>query len=157
MNSAVPEPQSSIQKRVRAVILIASVTVVFVTAAAFVTYEAIDFRSRSLRNLSTLTAVIADNSGAPLAFSNKAVAEEILGALRVEPDIEAAILIDDQGNIFATYPKTLPAALLPRNIEPKGYRFEDAGLVIFEPVRQENKSIGTLYLRASFFSRYQQF
>ena len=157
MNSAAPEPQSSIQKRVRAVILIASVTVVFVTAAAFVIYEAIDFRSRSLRNLSTLTAVIADNSGAPLAFSNKAVAEEILGALRVEPDIEAAILFDDQGKIFATYPKTLATALLPRAPEPKGYRFEDAGLVIFEPVRQENKSIGTLYLRASFLSRYQQF
>ena len=157
MNSATRGRQTSIQKRVRAVILLASVIVVFVTAAAFVTYEAVDFRTRSLRNMSTLTAIIADNSAAPLAFDNKAVAEEILGALRVESDIAAAILFDDQGKIFATYPKAVPARLLPPKIEAEGYRFEDAGLTLFEPVRQENKQIGTLYLRAAFHSRYQQF
>ena len=157
MNSIVARRQTSIQKRVRAVILLASVTVVFVTAAAFVSYEAIDFRAQSLRNLSTLAAIVAGDSAARLAFDNKAVAEEILAALKVEPDIEAAILFDDHGNTFATYPKTLPALVLPRKTEPKGYRFEDGGLALFEPVRRENKSIGTLYLRASFHSRHQQF
>ena len=58
----------SLQKRVRAVILLASVIVLFVTAAAFVAYEAISFRARLVRNLSTLAAVIADNSAAALAF-----------------------------------------------------------------------------------------
>ena len=96
------ERQTSIQKRVRAVILLASVIVLFVTAAAFVTYEAISFRTRLVRNLSTLAGVIADNTVAPLAFDNKAVAEEILAALRAEPDIEAAVLFDSEGNIFAT-------------------------------------------------------
>ena len=82
--------QASIQERVRAVILFASATVLFVTAAAFVTYEAISFRANLVRNLSTLAAVIADNSAAPLAFDNKAIGAEILAALRAEPNIEAA-------------------------------------------------------------------
>ena len=149
--------QTSIQKRVRAVILLASVVVLFVTAAAFVIYEAISFRTRLVRNLSTLAGVIADNSAAPLAFDNKAIAEEILAALRAEPDIEAAILFDSEGDIFATYPKALPAFLLPRTLDPKGHQFRDGGLVLYEPVLQEDKPIGTLYLRTSFRGLYEQF
>jgi PAS domain S-box-containing protein len=151
-----PERQNSIQKRVRAVILLASVTVLFVTAAAFVTYEAISFRERLVRNLSTLAGVIADNSAAPLAFDNKAVAEEILAALRAEPNIEAALLFDGEGSIFATYPKALPASLVPHTMNSKGYQFRDGGLVLFEPVLQESKPIGTLYLRTSFRGLYEQ-
>src|ERR1043166_6767956 len=82
--------QFSIKKRVRAVILFASVIVLLVTAAAFVTYEAFGFRVRLVRSLSTLGAVISDNSVGALAFDNRPVAEEILFALRAEPDIEAA-------------------------------------------------------------------
>jgi PAS domain S-box-containing protein len=151
-----PERQTSIQKRVRAVILLASVIVLFVTAAAFVTYEAITFRARLVRNLSTLAGVIADNSAAPLAFDNKVVAEEILVALRAEPDIEAAVLFNSEGDIFATYPKALPASLLPRTMDPQGYRFKDGALVLFQPVLQENKPVGTLYLRTSFRGLYEQ-
>src|SRR5688572_21955129 len=114
--------QTSIQKRVRAVILLASVIVLFVTAGAFVIYEAINFRAQLVRNLSTLAAVIADNSVAPLAFDNKAIAEEILAALRAQSDIEAAAVYDDDGNIFATYPPALPASLLPSAVEGKGDR-----------------------------------
>ena len=149
--------QPSIKNRVRAVILLASVIVLFVSAAAFVTYEVISFRTRLVRNLSTLAAVIADNSAAPLAFDNQAIAEQILAALRAEPDIEAAILFDRDGDIFATYPKALPAFLLPRTMDRKGHQFRDGGLVLYEPVLQEEKPIGTLYLRTSFRGLYEQF
>jgi len=148
--------QTSIQKRIRTVILLVSVVILFVTAAAFVSYEAVSFRARLVRNLSTLADVIADNSAAPLAFDNKAVAEEILAALRAEPDIEAAVLFDSDGNVFATYPKTLPLSLLPRIVTTKGYEFRDGGLLLFQPVLQEGTPIGALYLRNSFAGLYQQ-
>lgn len=151
------EKRSSIQERVRSVILLASVIVLLVTAAAFVTYEAIDFRNHLVRNLSTLAAVIADNSAAPMAFDNRAVAEEILAALRAEPDIEAAALFDLEGNVFASYPKAVPPSLLPRTMGIKGHRFDDGGLMLFEPVAPEGKAIGTLYLRSSFRGLYEQF
>ncbi len=148
--------QASIQSRVRAVILLASVVVLFVTAAAFVTYEAITFRTRLVRNLSTLASVIADNSAAPLAFENRAVAEEILGSLKAEPDIEAAVLFKNDGGVFANYPKALPPFLLPRVLEGNGYRFSDGALILFQPVLQESKVVGTLYLRSSFRGLYAQ-
>ena len=134
----------SLQKRVRAVILLASVIVLFVTAAAFVAYEAISFRARLVRNLSTLAAIIADNSAAALAFKNKAVAEEILSALRAEPDIEAAVIYDEMGNIFVSYPPTLQNSSVPARSEKPGHYFTNGALVLFEPIAQDSKPIGTL-------------
>ena len=148
--------QASIKRRVQAVILLASVIVLLVTAAAFVAYEAIEFRSALVRKLSTLAAVIADNSAAPLAFNNKTVAEEILAALRAEPYVEAAVLFDDEGEIFATFPKELPPGVLPAFTAGKRYEIRDGALVFYEPVLQEGKPIGNLYLRNSFRGLYEQ-
>jgi len=156
MSSAMFATRTSIKNRVRAVILLASVVVLFVTAAAFVVYEAIDFRAQLVRNLDTLAAIIADNSAAPLAFDNKVIAEQILSALRAEPNIEAAAIYDPTGNVFAKYPPTLKTSLLPAHAEKPGYQFKDGGLVLFAPVNQEEKQIGTLYLRSSFRGLYQQ-
>jgi PAS domain S-box-containing protein len=150
------DPKISLQKRVRAVILLASVSVLFVTAAAFVAYEAISFRNRLIRNLSTLAQVIADNSAAPLAFVNKAVAEEILAALRAEPDIEAAAIYDAGGNLFAKYPPGLQTAALPDRPDKPGHKFKKTALVLFAPISQEVKQIGTLYLQSSFRGLYEQ-
>jgi PAS domain S-box-containing protein len=149
--------QSSIKKRVRAVILVASAVVLLVTAAAFVTYEAINFRAQLARSLSTVATVIADNSAAPLAFNNAAVAEEILGTLRADPDIVAAALYDDSGALFAKYPPTLQYELLPPRPEQAGYQFRAGALVVFEPVMQEQRPIGTLYLQSSLRGLYEQF
>lgn len=137
--------------------MLASVVVLFVTAGAFVIYEAINFRNQTVRNLTSLASVIADNSAAPLAFANRTVAGEILAAVRTEPDIEAAVLFDEQGDVFATYPQALPASSLPRAIEEKGQFFRDGALLVFQPVLQEGKPIGTLYLRNSFQGLYAQF
>jgi PAS domain S-box-containing protein len=147
----------SIKKRVRAVILLASVIVLLVTAAAFVIYEAISFRAQLVRSLSTLAAVIADNSAAPLAFHNQVIAEEILNALKEEPDIVAAALYDDQGKVFAKYPATLQPDLLPARVENAGHQFKDGALVLFKPVTQEQKQLGALYLQSSLRGLYEQY
>jgi PAS domain S-box-containing protein len=149
--------QTSIKKRVRAVILLASVVVLSVTAAAFVIYEAIAFRANLVRNVSTLAGVIADSSAAPLAFDNNAIAEDILTALRAEPDIVAAAVYDSKGKLFAKYPSTVKADLLPDRPDNQGHEFKEGALVLFEPVIQDQKPIGTLYLRSSLRGLYEEF
>lgn len=152
-----PKRQPSIKKRVRAVILLASVIVLSVTATAFVIYEAIAFKAQLVRNLSTLAAVIADNSAAPLAFTNQAIAEEILDALKAEPDIVAAALYDHEGKVFAKYPAILQTDLLPGRVDNAGHQFKDGALILFEPVIHEQKQLGTLYLQSSLRGLYEQF
>jgi len=149
--------QASIKKRVRAVILLACVIVLFVTAAAFIVYEALSFRAQLVRNLSTLAAVIADNSAAPLAFDNETIAEEILDALKAQPDIVAAALYDVKGDVFAKYPPALQSDLLPIRLNNAGHQFRDGTLIFFQPVIQEHKQLGTLYLQSSLQGLYEQF
>lgn len=149
--------KSSITKRVRAVILLVSVAVLLITATAFVIYEIISYKGQLVRNLSTLAAVIADNSAAALAFDSQSTAEDILAALKAEPDIVAAVLYDLEENIFAKYPASLQSQQLPRTVERRGYRFTESGLIIFEPVVKERKAIGTFYLRSSLQGLYGRF
>ncbi|HEY7560384.1 MAG TPA: ATP-binding protein [Candidatus Binatia bacterium] len=150
-------PQQSIKKRVQAVILSSTAIVLLVTAIAFVSLEAINFRAQLVRGLTTLATVIADNSAAPLAFDNVEVAEEILAAVRAEPDIDAAAVYDDGGNLFAKYPQSLAASQLPARPGREGQEFRDGALIIFKPVVQEQKTIGTLYLQSSLRGLYAQF
>jgi PAS domain S-box-containing protein len=153
----VSKRQPSIKKRVRAVILLASVIVLSVTASAFVIYEAIAFRTQLVRNLSTLATVIADNSAAPLAFANQEIAEEILDALKAEPNIVAAALYNHEEKVFAKYPATLQTDLLPGHVDNFGHQFKDGALILFEPVIHEEKQLGTLYLQSSLRGLYEQF
>ena len=136
--------------------MLASVIVLLVTAAAFVIYEAIAFRAQLVRNVSTLAAVIADNSAAPLAFANQPIAEEILDALKADPNIIAAALYDHEGKVFARYPTTLQADLLAVRLENASHQFSDGALVVFKPVFQEHKQLGTLYLQSSLRGLYEQ-
>jgi PAS domain S-box-containing protein len=152
-----PKGPSSIKHRVRAVILLVSVVVLLITATAFVIYEVISFKAQLVQHLSTLAAVIADNIAAPLAFDSDETAEEILTALKAEPDIVAAAVFDQEGKVFAAYPLQLQTNLLPARLESAGHRFTADALVVFQPVTKEKKSIGILYLRASLQGLYGRF
>jgi PAS domain S-box-containing protein len=148
--------QASLAKRVRAVILLASLVVLLVTATAFVVYEALTFRERLVRHVSTLAAVIADNTAAPLAFENREVAEEILSALRADPDIEVAALYRPDGRVFAKYPRNTLAELPVLTPRPERHQFTKTGLALYVPVVQNAKPIGTLYLHSSLQGLYEQ-
>ena len=57
----------------------------------------------ALVNASAMADVVGLNSSAPLVFSDQAAAQQALSALRANPDVIAAKLIDARGNTFATY------------------------------------------------------
>jgi PAS domain S-box-containing protein len=148
--------QTSIRGRLLSIMLFTSAVVLAATSIAFVVYEVANFRAQVLQHLRTLAAVIADNSAVPLSFNNQATAQEILLALKSEPTITAAILYDADGKLFASYPPGLDRANLPRPMESKGHRFLRDALWVFQPVYQEGKPIGTLYLRSSLAEQYHR-
>ena len=141
-------PKPSIRNRIRAIIFLVSLIVLVATASALILYDVRSFKDELLRNLSTLAAVVADNSAAPLTFQQQAAAQDILDALQAEKDIQAAAVYDLQGTLFATFPTNLASDLLPRELK-KGAELRDNSAVIVTEVRQENKPVGMLYLRSS--------
>jgi len=136
-----------IRRKLMMIILLTTVTAVFLMLAVFLAHEFLTFRRATLQQLSTVGEVIAANSTAALAFDNQDDAKEILSALKAESHITAAALYDKTGKLFATYPAGVPDASLPVVPEKAGYHFQRLSLIGFQPVVQGGRHLGTLYLQ----------
>jgi signal transduction histidine kinase len=139
-----------IQRKLTTIILLTCLVVVLLMGATFFTYEFFMFRQTAIRQLSTLGYVTAANSTAALVFDNHDDAREILTALSAEPQIVAASLYDQRGDIYAKFPSALPETSFPTHPGAGGYGFSGTSLSGFQPVVEGgagNKRLGTLYLQ----------
>jgi len=146
-----------IRRKLMTVILLTSGAVLLLTCVSFFAYEFFTFRHTTVRQLSTLGEIIAANSTAALAFDSPEDAKEILAALKAEKHIIAAGLYDEKGNLFSHYPSDMPASNLPGTPEQDGYRFHQAHLIVFQPVKQGAKRLGSLYLISDMGAMRERF
>jgi len=136
-------------------VLLTSGAVLLISTVASFGYEFLTYRHSAVRNLTTLGSIIATNSTAALAFDNAEDARGILAALKAEPHIVAGALYDRSGRLFATYPDNLPKSSLPATPASAGYRFEQAWLAGFQPVVENERPMGALYLRSDMGAIYE--
>ncbi len=147
----------SIRRQLMTVLLLTSGAVLLLTCSAFVAYEWFTFRQELVKNLTTLAQITADNTTASLAFENESDAEEILAALRIEQNVVAAGLYDKDGKLFAHYPALVPISDFPAVPEKDGHRFAHAHLLLFQPVSENRRRLGTLYLRSDISAMHARF
>lgn len=129
------------------IILLTSIVVMVMTRGAFFTYELMTFRQVKIRQLTTLGEILSANSTTALMSRNSDEAKEILSALRAERHIVAAALYDVNQQIVARHPDTLTLEALPSAPGATGYRFEGSEVGGFQPVMQQDRRLGTLYLK----------
>jgi signal transduction histidine kinase len=146
-----------IQNKLMRVILITCGVVLFLTYTSYFIYEFITFRETTKSQLTTLGKVIATNSTAALAFDSKNDANEILEALKAETSIVAASLYDKDGKLFAKYPRIITDNMLPTKPSEPGYTFSNFNLEGFQPVEQNGKQLGTLYIKYNMDVLYARF
>ncbi|HXA02485.1 MAG TPA: ATP-binding protein [Cytophagaceae bacterium] len=138
-------------------ILLTSGAVLLLTCATFFAYEYYTFRKNIVSQLSTIGQISASNSSAALAFGNNEDASEILNALKAEEHIIAASLYTQDGKLFSKYPANVSTTILPASPKWEGYRFGDSYLEGFQPVKQGNRLIGTLYLKSDLRAMHERF
>jgi len=141
--------QSSIKRKVMAVILLASVVVSLLTVIAFVVCDVVTFKQTLVRNVLSQGRLIAENSAGALAFSDQADAENALASLRSEPHLVAAALYDKQGHLFAKFPANAPDSSFPPKPEKWAYQFQNHSLCIFQPVVRSGATLGTVFLQSN--------
>jgi light-regulated signal transduction histidine kinase (bacteriophytochrome) len=139
----------SIKRRLIGAILLTSTAVLLLTSGAFLTYELVTFRQTLAASLTTLARVVAANSTAALAFRNVDDAALVLSALAEEPQVVAAGLYDENGELFAAYPASIDTGALPRRPTPDGYRFNRDRLVLSQAVINGDRRLGTIYLESN--------
>src|SRR5258705_1237794 len=143
-----------IQKKLMRIILLISGIMLSVICTAFFIYELYTFRQAAMQKLSTLGKVIATNSTAALAFDNKKDAYQILSALKAEPHITVACLYDKDNKLFSKYPESLSDSIPAAISNQQGYHFESSYLEGFQPVVEDTRYLGTLYLRSDLGEMY---
>ncbi|HUJ09356.1 MAG TPA: PAS domain S-box protein [Verrucomicrobiae bacterium] len=136
----------SIKTKLMIAIVGTSLIVLVAACTVFITFEVVTFRRNLARSLATRADLVAANSTAALAFQNQQDASRILSAFRSDPRMEAACLYDAQGKVFATYPPHAPAGTFPQHVEI-GHRFKNGAFVIFTPVVEDGRRLGTVFLK----------
>src|SRR5450631_3481492 len=146
-----------IKRKLMLVILLTSSFALLLMGSAVITYELVTFRRSLAVNMGVLAQIVASNSTAALAFQDPRSAQEILGALSAERQITAAAIYDQNGNMFARFPTSVPPANFPSRPGAKGYAFERAHLLMYQPIAQEGTRLGTIYIKADLGEMYQRF
>jgi signal transduction histidine kinase/CheY-like chemotaxis protein len=138
--------------------LITSAAAILLTCAGFVIYEFTAAREQARDQISTLARIIATNSTAALAFNDVEDAQDVLAALRNESSVSAAALYDERGEIFASYPPSMPKNRFPKIVGDDGYRHENGAWSWLGPVNERpGERLGTLYIRWDMHRFYHRF
>jgi methyl-accepting chemotaxis protein len=137
----------SIQKSLLRALAITTAAALALAGALLVATEVIQHRRTTEMNQRALGSVISLYSEAALAFGDAAAGSEALGALASVPHIDAAVLYDTNGKVFATFGGDRADAI-DRSGRPepgitKRGSYMDLGLAI----ESEGRAVGYLVIR----------
>lgn len=141
-----------IKRKMTLAVLGTTTIALLLACATFVVYERVSSRRAMERNLVVLANALARNTGAALSFAEiqdtKEGAAKILAALGAEPAVVAACLYTEDGSLHATYARVTAEANFPDKPPKDGTKIEGDFMVVVQPVNDEGKRIGSIYLRA---------
>lgn len=93
----------SIKNKLMAILMLTSGVVLLVASLAFSVNELITFHSNTKQELSSLAEIVGKNVSAALLFGDRESAAETLETLSLKPNILAAFLFTDDGDLFTSY------------------------------------------------------
>ena len=116
-------------------------------------FQSINFRQSFIASLQSLGAVVAQNSAAPLAFDDQRSAGEVLSALKVNPSITSAVILDGAGREFARFGSTDAESVTFGPLPAGDVEFANGYARLSFPISPRDSSSGHLFLRARFQDR----
>ena len=135
-----------IRRRLTLIILMICAAALIVACGTLAVYERFEFRQALARDSTVMADIIARNSGAALAFDDEKAGREVLAAMQSEPHVVAAAIYDRDNRRFAEYTRPGSRPRFTAQPDSDGARFESGALVVFRPIAQNGKRIGTLFL-----------
>ncbi|HYQ89969.1 MAG TPA: ATP-binding protein [Candidatus Binatia bacterium] len=141
-------PRTTLRRKLITSMMLTSTSVLLLAGAVFVGHDVVSVRRLLVDTIVTRANMLAANSTAALAFQNPDDAGQVLDALKADPRTISAALYDQDGRLFATYPRSGSPALVPQEAGPIGHRFESSALAVSQPVVVDGRRIGTIYLKA---------
>jgi signal transduction histidine kinase len=146
-----------IKVKLMLIIMLTSAICLLVTGVTVIIYERLQIKRDLVKNISALALLIADRSTAALTFQDPRLAEENLLALRVKPEVVAACILNESGEVFAKFLTTDPHELNFVAVgKGRGHRFAHDHLLLFEPISFSGRQIGTICIYANLKEFYRK-
>jgi signal transduction histidine kinase/CheY-like chemotaxis protein len=106
-------------------------------------------RQSLARDMSTLAAILATNSTAPLSFGDSNAGRELLHSLEAEPRVVVASLYTTDGKLFARYVRRGGISKLPfQRVREDGNYYQEDRLLQYREIKMRGESIGTLFIES---------
>jgi len=113
----------------------------------YVYTERAQTRAEVRENLGILTDIVSDNAAVAVDFGDAKSANELLRTLHAAPHLNAAVLYDEDGDVFVAYDfKRRVGRFDAPAVRPSMLRETEDSLGVFRPIRSKGDTIGTVYL-----------
>jgi diguanylate cyclase (GGDEF)-like protein len=137
--------------------LVTSAGVMFVSTLFLIGVQLFFFTGALVRQTQAQATMAAENLSAAMAFADVEAAGDILAALRLAPDVQAASAFDAKGALFVHFlraPMAPPAMAVP----PDGAdaAMDLRGISVARPIEVHGKRLGTVLVRGSVDGVYRQ-
>jgi len=140
----------SIRKKLIAIILIATSTVMTIGFSVIIYNDINEFKLDVSNNSIINARLVGDESVSPLAFSDPEGAQEILQRFNSIPSVMNAIIYDHNDTLFATYDKDSSEMISsPKLIKTALVKYEGKWLHVHQPITYRDELYGYIYLRVS--------
>lgn len=134
--------------------LVAGVTIVL-TSTAFMINDVVTFRFAMKHEFTILARITAANCQAALDFKDADTANETLAALKMNPNVVSACVLDHKGALLARYNRDGHAAVCGSSYDDRtGAFFEDRHLIVRESIRSGQKTIGSVCIKSDLKRLY---
>jgi signal transduction histidine kinase/ActR/RegA family two-component response regulator len=150
------KPSAPLRRKLSILTLVTCGFALLLTTVLFLVGELLVIRQSNLQQLQTLSGAIASNCTAALAFDNPEDAGNVLSAFRSDPHIEVAGLYKADGTLFATYPPSAALDQLPETPGVRGFRFSGGNLIGVSEVREDQRLLGSLFVRSDMEAIYER-
>lgn len=118
------------------------------TATALFATAFVQFKRVTDENLQLLAGVIGENSVASLLFDDQRAATETLRSLTVATSVEAAIVYDESGEIFARYVREGVERFVPPQTLSAGPDWTRNHIELSAPIESGGELVGSVYIRS---------
>jgi signal transduction histidine kinase len=131
----------SVKTKLITIMVFTAVVAIALVMASFLILEFTSYRQAMVDELQIQARIVAKNVQAALVFDDRKTAEEILGFLAADQDIVEAVVLDNRGSLFASY---------PAGEQEKGKEDKKSGWIpharVEVPVVLEHKTVGSISL-----------
>ncbi|WP_343732895.1 response regulator [Duganella sp.] len=110
-----------------------------------------DNRATTVRELTSIAAILGQGSALAIEFDDPKVANENLALLRANANILTAAIYNGRGQLFASYRRDASAPAAPATLMPAdGAQFGAGDLTVFRRITDSDGVRGTVYLRERY-------